>query len=77
MSAELRILQADITLGNLASALTLHREEAALVAELRAGSEEAFSWLITRYHQPIYTIAATVVLSNSGGAFRQLPHRSL
>jgi len=55
------ILQADITLGNLASALTLHREEAALVAELRAGSEEAFSWLITRYHQPIYSLLARTV----------------
>jgi RNA polymerase sigma-70 factor (ECF subfamily) len=54
-------LQADITLGNLASALTLHTEEAALIAELKAGSEEAFSWLITRYHQPIYSLLARTV----------------
>lgn len=54
-------LQADITLGNLASALTLHTEEAALIAELQAGSEEAFSWLITRYHQPIYSLLARTV----------------
>jgi RNA polymerase sigma-70 factor (ECF subfamily) len=54
-------LQADISLGNIASALTLHTEEAALVAELRAGSEEAFSWLITRYHQPIYSLLARTV----------------
>jgi len=54
-------LQADISLGNLASALTLHTEEAALVAELRAGSEEAFSWLIARYHQPIYSLLARTV----------------
>lgn len=45
-------------MGNLASALTLQPEEAALVAELRAGSEEAFSWLITRYHQSIYSLIA-------------------
>ncbi|WP_263359117.1 sigma-70 family RNA polymerase sigma factor [Acidicapsa ligni] len=54
-------LQADITLGNLASALTLHTEEAALIAELQAGSEEAFSWLITRYHQPIYSLLVRTV----------------
>src|SRR5215469_13635114 len=45
-------------MGNLASAITLQPEEAALVAELRAGSEEAFSWLITRYHHPIYSLIA-------------------
>jgi RNA polymerase sigma-70 factor (ECF subfamily) len=54
-------LQADITLGNLASALTIHTEEAALVAELRSGSDEAFSWLITRYHQQIYSLLARTV----------------
>ena len=50
-------MQADLTMGNLASALTLQSEEAALIAELRAGSEEAFAWLIARYHQPIYSLA--------------------
>ncbi len=47
---------ADLTMGNIASALTLHSEEAALVEELRAGSEEAFAWLIARFHQPIYSL---------------------
>ena len=51
-------MQADLTMGNLASALTLQSDEAALIAELRAGSEEAFSWLIARYHQPIYSLLA-------------------
>ena len=54
-------MQADITLGNIASALTLHTEEATLIADLQAGSEEAFSWLITRYHQPIYSLLARTV----------------
>ncbi len=61
-------MQADITLGNLASALTLHTEEAALIAELQAGSEEAFSWLITRYHQPIYSLLARTVRDPSDAA---------
>jgi len=54
-------VQADLTMGNLASALTLQSEEAALVAELRAGSEEAFAWLIARYHHPIYSLLARMV----------------
>jgi RNA polymerase sigma-70 factor (ECF subfamily) len=51
-------LQADLTMGNLASALSLRSEEAALVAELQAGSDEAFAWLIAHYHQPIYSLLA-------------------
>ena len=61
-------LQADITLGNIASALSIHTEEAALIAELKAGSEEAFSWLITRYHQPIYSLLARTVRDPSDAA---------
>lgn len=61
VNVEGKDLQADISLGNLASALTLHTEEAALIDELRAGSEEAFSWLISRYHQPIYSLLARTV----------------
>ena len=51
-------LQADLTMGNVASAITLQSQEAALVEELRAGSEEAFAWLIARYHQPIFSLLA-------------------
>src|ERR1700735_4970103 len=55
-------------MGNLASALTLQSEEAALVAELRAGSEEAFAWLIARYHQPIYSLLARTVHDRADAA---------
>ena len=55
------ILQVDLTMGNLASALAFHSDEAALIAELQAGSEEAFAWLIARYHQPIYSLLARTV----------------
>jgi RNA polymerase sigma-70 factor, ECF subfamily len=61
-------LQADLTMGNLASALTLQSEEAALIAELRAGSEEAFAWLIARYHQPIYSLLARTVQDRAEAA---------
>src|SRR5271167_3906277 len=31
-------------------------EEAAIVAELKAGSEDAFYWLIAHYNQPVYSL---------------------
>ncbi len=44
------------TLSNLASAMGVRTEEAAIVAELQAGSETAFEWLIARYTQPVYSL---------------------
>lgn len=61
-------MQADLTMGNLATALTVPTEEAALVAELRAGSEEAFAWLLARYHQPIYSLLARTVYDRADAA---------
>jgi RNA polymerase sigma-70 factor (ECF subfamily) len=55
-------------MGNLASALALQSEEAALIAELRAGSEEAFAWLIARYHQPIFSLLARTVQDRTEAA---------
>lgn len=55
-------------MGNIAGALTLQTEEAALVAELRAGSEEAFGWLIERYHQPIYSLLARTLQDGTDAA---------
>jgi RNA polymerase sigma-70 factor, ECF subfamily len=61
-------LQADLTMGNLAGALALHSDEAALIEELRAGSEDAFAWLIARYHQPIYSLLARTVHDRADAA---------
>src|ERR1700739_667738 len=55
-------------MGNLASALSLRSEEAALIAELQAGSEEAFAWLIAHYHQPIYSLIARMVHDRADAA---------
>jgi RNA polymerase sigma-70 factor (ECF subfamily) len=51
-------MQAGSALGNLASAIGIHTEEAALIADLKAGSEEAFGILIAQYHQPLYSLIA-------------------
>jgi RNA polymerase sigma-70 factor, ECF subfamily len=61
-------LQADLTMGNIAGALTLQADEAALIEELRAGSEEAFGWLIARYHQPIFSLLARTVQNRADAA---------
>jgi RNA polymerase sigma-70 factor (ECF subfamily) len=61
-------VQVDLTMGNLAGALTLQSDEAALVAELRAGSEEAFAGLISRFHQPIYSLLARSVQDRADAA---------
>jgi RNA polymerase sigma-70 factor, ECF subfamily len=50
-----------ITLGDLASAVGIRAEESAIVAELKAGSEEAYAWLIGQYHQPIYSLVYHIV----------------
>jgi len=55
-------------MGNIANALTLQPEEAALVEELRAGSEDAFAWLIARFHQPIYSLLARTVHDHADAA---------
>ncbi|HEV2214565.1 MAG TPA: sigma-70 family RNA polymerase sigma factor [Terracidiphilus sp.] len=55
-------------MGNLAGALTWRTEEAALVEELRAGSEEAFAWLIAHYHKPIYSLLARVAYDRADAA---------
>jgi RNA polymerase sigma-70 factor (ECF subfamily) len=51
-------MQAGATMGNLASAIGVRTEDAALVAALKAGSEEAFGLLIAQYSQPLFTLIA-------------------
>jgi RNA polymerase sigma-70 factor (ECF subfamily) len=44
------------SVSELASAIGVRGEESAIVAELKAGSEDAYAWLIAQYHQPIYSL---------------------
>jgi len=45
-----------IVVSDLASAIGVRTAEAAIVAELKAGSEDAFEWLIAHYNQPVYSL---------------------
>jgi len=56
------------TLGDLASAIGGRAEESAVIAALKAGSEEAYSWLIGEFHQPIYGLIYRIVNDPSDAA---------
>jgi RNA polymerase sigma-70 factor (ECF subfamily) len=49
------------TLGDLAGAIGIRTEQAAIVAELKAGSEDAYAWLIGEFHQPVYSLVYRIV----------------
>jgi RNA polymerase sigma-70 factor (ECF subfamily) len=48
-------------LSDFASALPVQAEESSIIAELKAGSEEAYAWLIAQYHQPIYSLVYRIL----------------
>jgi RNA polymerase sigma-70 factor (ECF subfamily) len=56
------------TLSELASAIAVRTEEVSVVAELKAGSEEAFYWLITHYNQPVYSLVYRILDDPSDAA---------
>jgi len=44
------------SLDDLANTGDVRAEEATIVADLKAGSEDAFAWLIAHYSQPVYSL---------------------
>ena len=56
------------TLTDLASAIGARTQESAVIAELKAGSEEAYVWLIGQFHQPIYSLVYRIVNDPSDAA---------
>ena len=56
------------TLSDLASVIGVRTQEAAIVAELKAGSEDAFSWLIAHFNQPVYSLVYRILDDPSDAA---------
>ena len=56
------------TLSDLASVLDVRTAEAAIVAELKAGSEDAFYWLIAHYNRPVYSLVYRILDDPSDAA---------
>ncbi|HEX3940862.1 MAG TPA: sigma-70 family RNA polymerase sigma factor [Acidobacteriaceae bacterium] len=53
-------MHSGIALGNIASLLGI-QEEDSIVSELKSGSEEAFAWLIAKYHKQIFSVIARTI----------------
>lgn len=49
------------SVGNLAGVIGIREQESAIVAELKAGSEEAYARLIGEFHQPVYSLVYRMV----------------
>ena len=48
-------------MGDVASVIGARDLESTIVAELKAGSEEAYAWLIGEFHQPIYSLVYRIL----------------
>lgn len=64
----MRVMAGAAALSHIASAIELRTGEAGIVAELKAGSEDAFSWLITQYSQQVYGLVYRILDDPSDAA---------
>jgi RNA polymerase sigma-70 factor (ECF subfamily) len=64
----MRVMAGVATVGDLAGAIGVRTAEAAIVAELKAGSEDAYAWLIGEFHQPIYSLVYRMVTDPADAA---------
>src|SRR5260370_25175202 len=56
------------SLGDFASAIGIRTQESAVIAELKAGSEEAYAWLVGEFHQPVYSVIYRILTDPSDAA---------
>src|SRR5215467_3974830 len=64
----MRAVAGAATLGDLAGAIGIRAHEAAIVEELKAGSEIAYDQLINEFHQPIYSLVYRIVADSADAA---------
>jgi RNA polymerase sigma-70 factor (ECF subfamily) len=64
----MKLMAGATALGDLVSAIGVRAHEAGIVAELKAGSEEAYNWLIGEFHQPIYSLVYRILGDTSDAA---------
>src|SRR5947207_11246736 len=56
------------SLGDFASAIGIRTQESAIIAELKAGSEEAYTWLVGEFHQPVYGVVYRILTDPADSA---------
>jgi len=64
----MRAMAGATTLSDFASAIGARAQESAVIAELKAGSEEAYARLIGEFHQPVYSLVYRVVTDPADAA---------
>ena len=65
----MRAMAGAAALGSIAAGtLEVRQEEASVVAELKAGSEEAYAWLITQYQPPVYNLVYRILNDSAEAA---------
>jgi RNA polymerase sigma-70 factor, ECF subfamily len=65
----MRAMAGAAALGSIAAGtLEVRQEEASVVAELKAGSEEAYAWLISQYQPPVYNLVYRILNDSSEAA---------
>ena len=55
-------------MGEMASAIGVRQQEAAIVSELKAGSEEAYAWLIGEFQRPVYGLVYRMIGDSADAA---------
>jgi RNA polymerase sigma-70 factor (ECF subfamily) len=55
-------------LGELAGAIGIRAQESALIQELKAGSEDAYAWLVGEFHQPVYSVVYRILTDPADAA---------
>src|SRR5205809_6084903 len=56
------------SLGEFASAIGIRTQESAIIQELKAGSEEAYAWLVGEFHQPVYSVVYRILTDPADAA---------
>src|SRR5262249_570098 len=56
------------SLGEFASAIGIGHQESAIIQELKAGSEEAYAWLVGEFHQPVYSVVYRILTDPADAA---------
>jgi RNA polymerase sigma-70 factor, ECF subfamily len=55
-------------LGEFAGAIGIRAQESALIQELKAGSEDAYAWLVGEFHQPVYSLIYRILTDPADAA---------
>jgi len=55
-------------LGDFAGAVGFRAQESALIQELKAGSEDAYAWLVGEFHHPVYSLVYRILTDPADAA---------